>query len=117
MSLANEEELQDFYNSLGHSTEVIKFVVQDLTAPDGECTFLFISHWPVVISSRRMSRITYLLSSLPCLAFLVIFITCCLVALPGFYSSLHNQPQPQSLQLGQWIQICPIFPRAVSNQR
>jgi hypothetical protein len=48
-SLANEQELQNFYNSLGHSPEVIKFVIQDLTAPDGECTFLFISDWPVVI--------------------------------------------------------------------
>jgi hypothetical protein len=48
-SLANEQELQSFYDSLDHSPGVFKFVVQDLTAPDGECTFLFISHWPVVI--------------------------------------------------------------------
>jgi len=39
ISLANNQELQGFYHSLYHSPQVIKFVVQDLTAPDGECTF------------------------------------------------------------------------------
>jgi len=39
ISLTNEQELQGFYHSLDHSPEVIKFIVQDLTAPDGECAF------------------------------------------------------------------------------
>jgi hypothetical protein len=37
-SLANEQELQSFYDSLDHSPGVFKFVVQDLTAPDASTT-------------------------------------------------------------------------------
>jgi hypothetical protein len=39
ISLTNEQELQGFYGSLGHSPQVIKLVVQDLRAPDSECAF------------------------------------------------------------------------------
>jgi hypothetical protein len=41
---------------------------------------------------------------------LAFFITYC-------YLSLLNQTQPQSLQLGQRIPICLIYPRPVSNQQ
>jgi hypothetical protein len=51
--LNNEQDLQLFYKSLDHSSEEIKFVVQDLRTPDGE------SH-----SSPPMSHITNPLSFL-----------------------------------------------------
>ncbi|KIM76440.1 hypothetical protein PILCRDRAFT_12859 [Piloderma croceum F 1598] len=37
-SLANKQELQGFYDSLSHPSEVIKFIVQDLMAPDAPTT-------------------------------------------------------------------------------
>src|SRR6267154_3274759 len=39
ISLTNEQELQGFYDSLNHSPEVIKFVVQDSRVPDSERAF------------------------------------------------------------------------------
>jgi hypothetical protein len=39
ISLTNEQELQGFYSSLDHSTQVIKLVVQDSRAPDSESAF------------------------------------------------------------------------------
>ena len=39
ITLHNEHGLQRFYTSLDQFSGVIKFVVQDLAAPDSECAF------------------------------------------------------------------------------
>lgn len=39
VTLTGEQELQDFYNSLGQSSEDIMFVVQDRATPDGGSAF------------------------------------------------------------------------------
>jgi len=47
ITLSNKQDLQRFYKSLDQSSEEIKFVVQDLRAPDGESTFSFVPPPPV----------------------------------------------------------------------
>jgi len=54
ISLANDQELQGFYDSLGHSLEVIKFVVQDLTAPVNDATIA--STWSIDSNLSDLSQ-------------------------------------------------------------
>lgn len=90
--LANERDLHLFYKFLDQSSQEIKFVVQDLQTPDRESAF---------------SLFFFLNTHQP------------LVYFPPPISLIHHhfiQPQTQSLQLGQRIPICLIYPRVVSNQ-
>jgi hypothetical protein len=111
--LSNEQDLQWFYKSSDQSSEEIKFVVQpeDLQTPDRESAF------SLFFLNTHQSLIYFPpadISPPPC-PFPITFITCRLLALLSFYLSSLHQPQTQTLQLGQWIPICLIYPSMVSN--
>ena len=119
VSLNNEKDLQRLYKSLDQSSEEIKFVVRDLRTPNGESLsvssirlrvyFLLAPSAPTDVFIYYKSALIHFL---PC-----VFMTRRILAPLSSYLSLLHQPTPQSLQLGQQVRLCLIYPRAVSGQQ
>ena len=115
ITLDNDQDLQHFYQSLDQSPEEIKFVVLDLSTPDGESTFSFTHQPPVCFLLVPFCTGRCLISRirpLPC-----VVMTCPALPPLASYLSLLHQPKPRSPQVGQWIPTCLNYQRVVSNQQ
>jgi hypothetical protein len=97
VTLTNDQELQDFYQSFDQSSGEIKFVVQDLQTPDGESAFsrfcLTIPMALVSLSLTSSANVSYsLFDPTTCLAFLITFVTYLFALIPhSSISPSHNR--------------------------